>query len=131
MGSRLNSQFSTTIVGAFAGFPAEVVAVTSPPLTLAYDNQVVLIFWYVKYTTGVTGPVLSYNIRRGTLITSPLVNASGAGATEVASVNIARSGCMVDAVSIPGTPQYSLTMNVSNAATNGAFLEACILAVAL
>ncbi len=131
MSAQRGIAISTTIVGSFTTFPSEVIAVTTPQLNLPFDNQLVLIFWYVKFTPGATGPVVIYNLRRGTLITSPLVTSGANTVTELGTVGITRCGFFIDTVSLAGTPQYSLTMNVQNAASNGAFNEACLIALAL
>jgi hypothetical protein len=131
MSSRLGFVSTTTFVGAFAGFPLTSIAFTTPPLTLAYDGQQVVLIWYLRLTSGATGPLVSYDLRRGPLVTSPLVTASSAGVTEVGSVALQRSGCFVDTNSGAGTPQYSLTCTVSNAASNGAYNEGILIAMAL
>lgn len=131
MGVRYPIVFSTTLVGVFSGFPAEPVAVTTPPLALPLDGAAVYLQWYVKYTAGATGPAVSYNIRRGTTAAAALVNPSNVVVTELGGVNIARGGCMVDNAAGISMPQYSLTLNVTNAASNGAFIEACLIAFAL
>lgn len=131
MSSRLGFVSTTTFVGVFGAFPGTTIAFTTPPLTLFYDGQQVVLLWYVRFTTGVTGPVCTYDLRRGTLVTSPLVTAGSANVTEVGSVGVQRSGCFVDTSSGAGTPQYSLTITVSNAASNGSFNEGALIAMAL
>lgn len=132
MGSRYPSQGTTTIVTAVLGTAGlENIIATTAALTLPFDGSPVFLHWYVKYTTGTTGPLMTYNVRRGPLGTSPLVNASIANCTEVGSINLARGGCMLDANPGSSQPQYSLCMNFSNAANNCTILEVALLAFSL
>lgn len=116
MGVRFPSQGSTAIVTTPVVGPSEQIVCTTGPISQSIDGQLFLILWEVVFTPNATGPVLAYNIRRGTTVAGTRINIGGS-VTEVATVGIARSGWYIDAPGVVAQVQYSLSINVTNAST--------------
>lgn len=129
MGVRFPSVGSTT-AGTPSAPPSEWIAATSPPINQSIDGQVFLIIWSITYLGGAVGPQIAYNIRRGPLTSSTLIT-SGQVCTEVASVRYQRSGNTLDSPGIVANLQYSLSCNISNAATAVTVQDVSILVLAL
>ena len=129
-GSRTNFTFSTTIVGSTPGSGAETVILTSPLLTLPFDNAIVLIYWYFLATVGTGSTSYTVGVRRGTSTSGTRLNGSIFSNCTAGNI-IPIAGCYQDAASLAGTPQYSIT--VQGVGTTGAWnmQDPCIIAMAL
>lgn len=130
MGVRFPSAFSTVALSSFISFPSEQLAVTSPPISQAIDGQVFLILWMMGFTSGVTGPLIQYIIRRGATLTGAIVYISPS-IQEAGSASFVRSGMFIDSPGIVANVQYSLTYNVTNGASNGSLGQVALAVLAL
>lgn len=129
MGVRFPSVQSTTILTSTLVTTTESVIVTTPPLTLPLDSAVVLLGFSANILggTGVTG--LSFNIRRGTLVSSTLVNAQGA--TFMSAGNAFEIGGMYfDTPGPAAGVQYSISVGQQSATANGTVRDVCLIAFA-
>lgn len=108
----------------------ETLILTTPPLNLSLDFAQVLLFWYAIVTIGTGGTSIATNLRRGTLVTSPLVNIS-TGPSVSAGSTVVLSGCYPDSPGAIGAQQYSLSLVVTLASANSTVIDGALLAVSL
>lgn len=131
MGVRFPSVFTTTLLGTVPSNGAETIILTTPPLNLPLDGAQVFLGWYLTPTAGAgsTGAVVT--IRRGALLTSPVVLPGPTGTVVTAGAGATLAGWWVDTPGIVGGQQYTLT--VSGAGTTGAWTmnQGCLLAFVL
>lgn len=130
MGVRFPGSGSKTLVTGSLTGPGQFVIVTSPLLSQSLAGQLVLIQWFFVFTASGTAPIIAYELRRGALATDTLVNVSRS-CTEVAGVDICRSGCYVDAPGDIGNVQYSLVANITSGGAASTARDAAIIALAL
>ena len=131
MGVRFPSVASTTFIGPLPASGVETLLLTTPPINEPIDNAQVLLQWYASITAGTSTTSFQFRIRRGTLITSPVVFAGNSFVTVVATQNYIASGCYPDSPGIVAGQQYSLTI-VQGAATGaGTFLDGALVAMVL
>lgn len=116
MGVRFPSAVTTTIVNNPGAGPSNQVVCTTPPISQSLDGQLLIIMWWMVLTTGATGPIAGYDIRRGTT-TAGTILTSGQPVTELANVTIIRSGAVIDTPSNAANVQYSLCFNSTNASS--------------
>lgn len=107
---------------------AETVILTSDPIALPFDAVQALILAWAQLTTGTATTTVTPRIRRGTLITDPLVGEANAenvkaaaGSTEPFLIMVAEDLTRLDRV------QYSLTLQQAAATGDGTVLQASIL----
>lgn len=110
---------------------AETVIISTPPLVIPADAVQVLILAWAQLTTGANTTTVTPRIRRGTLITDPLVGEANAenikavaGSTEPFLIMVAETVQGLD------KQQYSLTLEQAAATANGTALQASILVLA-
>lgn len=106
----------------------ETVIVTSPFVTLPADANQVVILAYAQLTTGTAATAVTPRIRRGTLITDPLVGEANAenikaaaGSTEPFIIMVAEDLTLRDRV------RYSLTLQQTAATGDGTAVQYSIL----
>lgn len=129
MGVRMASVFSNAIVGSPA-LAAETIICTTGAINLAVDNAQVLLVAFVEMTIGTSGVLLTLRLRRGSALTSTLVNV-GNGAT-VAATNVVRhSMCYADSPGVVAGVQYSLTAQVGSGAAASTVSDVGLLAFVL
>ncbi len=130
MGVRWPTAFSTTIINGTLVTTAETIMATSPPINLTQDGALVLLFWQIEGVLGVGATAFQIRLRRGTLVTSPLVNVNG-GQTLAASTNFLSGGAYPDSPGIVAEQQYTLTCQqvsaTGNASINDAFIGVMVL----
>lgn len=130
MGVRYPSVQSTTIVTATLVTTTEAVIVTTPPLTLPLDSAVVYLGYVVNILAGTGTTGLTFNIRRGALVTSLAINVQLA--TFASAGNAFQIGGMY-----PDTPgaaagvQYSISVAQQTATANGTVRDVSLVAFAL
>lgn len=131
MGVRFPSVFSNSIVNPAISTTAETVIATTPPFSPPIDAAQVIIHVVCSITIGTAGATLTLTIRRGPLVTSPLVQVHQPGITVVAGNTLGFGAFYVDTPGAVGGQQYSLTATVGSATGNSTVLDAAILAMAL
>jgi len=131
MGVRLASVFSTAFIGPLPATAAETLVLTTGPLGLTEDNAAVILLWFgcVLAGTSVTSHV--WRVRRGPLVTSPLVNANPWQNAAIAAAQTCSAGVYVDNAAGVSAPVYSLTVVQTAASAAGTFEDGCLLAVVL
>lgn len=101
---------------------AETIFFTSAPVSPPVDSaQLVLIFNALVTLTGSTTAV-TWRIRRGILVTSPLVN-QGVSIPAAANTNISFNGSYADTPGIVTSQQYVLTFQATAAAANSTLVD--------
>jgi len=131
MGVRLASVFSTTFIGPLPANATETLVLTTGPIGLAEDGAAVILLWTCNITTGTSTTSLKYALRRGPLVTSPLVNVSTFAQTSAAGNFTNATGVYVDNAAGVSVPQYSLTVVQTAASVAGTFVDGCLLAFVL
>ncbi len=119
MAQQLGTAVVSGNLGAVLVSGTELVLVTSPVIEVPADSRLVCIIakCFIAFGTLVTQCTLA--IRRGTLITSPLVGATEANSSGVAASSN-WSGTMLQSDQLTGqaTVQYSLTALTNGGGTN-------------
>jgi len=131
MGVRLASVFSTTFIGPLPASAAETLVFTTGPIGLVEDFAQVILLWCCSITTGTSTTSLKYALRRGPLVTSPLVNVSTFAQTSAAGNLTTVTGVYVDNAAGISAPQYSLTVVQTACTVAGTFVDGALLAVVL
>lgn len=131
MGVRMASVFSTTFIGPLPANANETLVFTTGPLGLAVDNAAVLLFWTCSITAGTSTTGLAYRLRRGNLVTSPLVNVSSFLNTTAAGNTQVTSGVYADQPGVAAGVQYSLTVAQAADTVAGVFVDGCLMAIVL
>jgi hypothetical protein len=131
MGVRFPSVATTTFIGPLPASAAETLVFTTPPINEPVDNAQVLILWSAVITPGTSTTSLVFRVRRGTLVTSPLVNAAGWGFTTVAANLLFCSGWYPDNPGVVAGQQYSLTVVQTADTVAGAFVDGSMIAMVL
>lgn len=130
MGVRWPTATTTTLVTGTIVTTAETVILTTPPLTLPLDFAQVMIFWYHLLLVGTGGVTATVNLRRGTAVSSTLINISQ-GVTVAAGNRVVLAGCYIDTPGAVGGQQYSTTITVGSATANSTVNDGALLAFAL
>jgi len=120
-------------VGNFSGTDvtlvttAEGVVITSDPIAPPYDVVQAVILAWCQVTSGAAVTALTPRIRRGTLITSPLVGEANAEQLKVAAGSTEPMFIMVaeDLIRLASV-QYSFTLQQTGGAANATVLQASI-----
>lgn len=132
MGVRYPSVFTNAALAVVPANGAETVILTTPPLTLPLDGAAVFLGWFYTPTTGLGTTAAGVRIRRGTLVTSPLIN-GGNAYPATANSGLLLAGWFVDTPGSVAGVQYSLT--VTGTGTTGVWsnagADAILLAFAL
>lgn len=131
MGYRLASVFSTTFIGPLPAGAAETLVFTTPPISLPVDNTFVQLDFMCVILTGASTTALVYLIRRGTLVTSPLVTPTGIQDAAAAVTEVVTAGMWVDSPGAVGGVQYSLTVQQTAATAAGTFATGILRAAVL
>lgn len=131
MGVRFPSVATTTFIGPLPASAAETLVFTTPPINEPIDNAQVLLFWSCVITPGTSTTSLVYRVRRGTLVTSPLVNAAAWSFTTVAANLLFNSGWYPDNPGVVAGQQYSLTVVQTADTVAGAFVDGAMIAMVL
>jgi hypothetical protein len=129
MGVRFPGSGSNVLLNTVVA-PGEALAVLSPTISPALDNQQLVILWSITWLGGATGPVVSYNIRRGSTTAATLLT-SGQTVTEANSTRYFRSGVVIDVPGIVANVQYGLFLNVTNAASGVTINDVAIMVMGL
>lgn len=118
---------ATTTVNVTLTTTSETVIISAPSLVLPADAVQAVILAWVQLTTGAATTTVTPRIRRGTLITSPLVGEANAenikaaaGDTEPFMIMVLENLTVLDRV------VYSLTLQQAAATGNGTALQATI-----
>jgi len=129
MGVRNASVFTNTVIGS-PPLAAETIIATTGPLGLFADNAQVLLFAFIEMTIGTAGTNLTLRLRRGPLVTSPLVNVGTN--TSVAATNSTRFAIVyADFPGVAAGLQYTLTAQVANASATSAVNDVGLTAMVL
>ena len=125
MGARFPGLSAIVVNQAYGGgafnSPLAFVSGFSP----TYDAQTIVVVWSLKYISGATGPIGSYDIRRGPAATDTLITQT-MSITEPNASGIYRSGVCIDTVSGIANATYRLFHNITNAATAYNWIESVI-----
>lgn len=125
----IQANFSTVDVTLVT--TAEGIVISAPPLALQADVQIVCILAWGQLTTGAAVTAVTPRIRRGTLITSPLIGEANSEQLKVAAGSTEPFFIMVTETVVNGdAPIYSFTLQQAGGAANGTVLQASILAMA-
>lgn len=117
MGARLPLVNTTTIVNATIVTTAETIVATLPPMNPSFDAALIAILILVNLTVGTAATQALINVRRGTLLTSPVV--SGLPNTNVtAGTNALLLWLAFDSGLALGGVQYSATVAMTAATGN-------------
>ncbi len=131
MGVRFPFVASTTIANATLVTTTDTVVVTSPAINLTYDGALVLLLWFIRLASGVGVTAINYSLRRGTLVSSPIVTVATISVPESASAAVMRSSFYVDTPGIVANQQYSLTVAQIGATGNGSVSDVALAALLL
>jgi len=129
MGVRIGSTYTTTIIGSPA-LAAETIIATTGPLGLAIDNAAVFLHGFIELTIGTSGTGLTLRLRRGPLVTSPLINV-GQASTVVAANLVRATIAYVDSPGVQAGLQYTLTAQVTAGAAASTVSDCALLAFVL
>lgn len=131
MGVRFSSAFNTLANQVLPATNAETILWTTSPLGLSIDGAVVVIFGTTAMTIGTGTTSLIFQIRRGPLVTSPLIGGTTFQQTVVAG-NFGMfpffTGDINSGVTVP---QYSLTIQQIGATAAGVVSAGTLLALVL
>lgn len=109
---------------------AETILFTSNPVNPPFDNSQLIITWnlIIVMSAGTTSVII--RLRRGLLITSPLVN-QGAAQTQAASATQALAGSYSDLPGITAGVQYVLTMQNAGSSGNSTMTDGSLAVLSL
>lgn len=130
MGVRWSTSFTTTIVNATIVTTAETIIATTAPINLTQDGALVLLLWSTNILAGTGVTNMQYLLRRGTLVTSPLINAN-VNEAQTAAVAAARGGSYPDSPGIVAEQQYTLTVIQLGATGNGTVRDVFLAAIVM
>jgi hypothetical protein len=130
MGARFPSVFTST-TGVATGSGGEVVAATTPPLTLPYDGASVFIAWQLVIPHGAAAITPAFNVRRGATVASTLVLGTATLTAPANNAVVLYSGTVVDTNPGASQPQYSIAINNVNSGTSVVMSAIIITAYAL
>lgn len=131
MGVRLATVSSTTFIGPLPANATETLVFTTGPIGLAEDNAAVILLWTAAILAGTSVTSHVWRVRRGPLVTSPVVNAQPWQNAAIAAAQTVSSGVYVDNAAGVSAPQYSLTIVQTAASAAGTFEDGCLLAMVL
>lgn len=131
MGVRYPTVATKTFIGPLPASAVETIILTTPPLNLTLDFSQVQIFWYATMTAGTGTSSLIFQLRRGTSLTSPQINAANWAHTLAAASSAVMSGCYFDVPGPVAGQQYTLTVSQTGATAAGTFNDGALLAFAL
>jgi hypothetical protein len=131
MGVRMASVFSNTFIGPLPANANETLMFTTGPLGLAVDNAPVMLFFIGTVVAGTSTTSHNYRLRRGTLVTSPLIHTAAFAQTCAAGNTVVVSGCYFDLPGVAAGLQYSLTIAQAAATVAGVFSDGALLAMVL
>lgn len=131
MGVRFATALNTLPIQVLPPSNAETIVWTTSPLGLTQDAALVLILGDVAMTIGTGTTALIFQIRRGPLITSPLI-----GGTTVTQTVVAGNSQFIpyftgDVNSGVAVPQYSLTIQQTGATAAGVISAGTLFAFVL
>lgn len=107
---------------------AETVIISSGPVTIPNDAVQAVILAWGELTTGAGTTAVTPRIRRGTLITDPLVGEANAENIKAVAGSVEAFFIMVvETLTVRDKIQYSFTLQQTAAAGNGTVLQASIL----
>jgi len=127
MGKILEKEIGATDVDVTVVTTTETVIVTSPLVKIPVATcRVVIRAWYrIQSGTATTG--LTQSIRRGALVTDPLVGEASACAISAAAGSTEEHGvCVTEQLQNQESVQYSLTCTQAGATGNGTARQATI-----
>lgn len=130
MGVRIGSTATNTIANATITTTAETIAFTTGPMGLAFDNALVLVTWEVVVTLTAGTTAITPRLRRGSALTSTLVNVATA-ITVTASTTVKLSGHYLDLPGLAAGLQYSLTLQMTAAGANSTVNDGAMSAIVL
>lgn len=123
----IEKDFTTDVTNITLVTTAETVIITSPPVKIPVATCRVLVKAWAQLTTGGSTTAVTPRIRRGTLVTDPLVGeanpisiTSAAGGTDEYQIEVS------EAFQNRENAQYVLTLQQTAAAANGSVLQAGI-----
>lgn len=131
MGVRNPSTFSTTFIGPLPASAVETLCLTTGPIEGPIDNAAAILLWTASITPGTSTTSLVFRLRRGPLVTSPLVNLSTFSFTTVAANLLTVSGCYVDLPGVVAGQQYSLTVVQTADTVAGVWVDGALIAMVL
>jgi hypothetical protein len=131
MGVRFPSVAVTGVGNALPASSAETVVYTTPPINEPIDNAQVMLFWSYTLLAGTGTTAVTFKLRRGLLVTSPLIHVNNFSNPLAAAANGIFAGCYADNPGIVAGVQYSLTIVQTGATANGVNADGCLIAMVL
>lgn len=131
MGVRFPSQVTNAIISGLPASATETIIFTTGPLVLPYDNALVLINWSASILAGTGTTSLTYQIRRGPLLSAPSIFASSWVFTLTAGNSAVMSGFYFDSPGPATALQYSLTVVQNGATAAGTLRDGAVAAFVL
>lgn len=131
MGVRFPTVTTNTFIGPLPASAAETLCLTTPGISEPIDNGQVIILWTASITPGTSTTSLVFRLRRGALVTSPLVNLTTFSFTTVAANLTTVSGWYFDSPGIVAGQQYSLTVVQTADTVAGTWVDGALLAMVL
>lgn len=130
MGVRFPGAGTNQPFGAALSLNVEGIILTSLPLNISLPFQQVLIWWTVMLTLGTTLTAITFRLRRGTTLVSPLLTTQSR--TDVApGQTITVSGCYFDTPGEVAGIQYVFTGQQTGAGTGTSNLDGAIITMAM
>jgi hypothetical protein len=107
----------------------EAVIVSSPVIQIPADAGEVIVFGWAQLTTGTNTTAVTPKIRRGTLITSTLVNEANAEGVKITAGGTEPFYAMAVETLTVSNAVYSFTLTQTSASANGSALQGgiCVL----
>lgn len=124
---------STSVVwtgNVVATTTAETIMFTSNPCSPSFDNASLVLVWFAAVTLTAGSTAVTWRLRRGLLVTSPLINQVVA-LNVAASTTIAFNGICADTPGIVAAQQYVLTFQATGAAANSTLVDGALAVLSL
>lgn len=131
MGVRFPTVTTNTFIGPLPASAVETLCLTTPGISEPIDNGQVILLWTASITPGTSTTSLVFRLRRGALVTSPLVNLTTFSFTTVAANLTTVSGWYFDSPGIVAGQQYSLTVVQTADTVAGTWVDGALLAMVL
>lgn len=129
MSTRVASVAGTLSSGNIAQ-AAETIMITIGPISPPLDGGQVMLFWYFGCIIGATWTNLGIRLRRGSALTSPLINVAVSEPVTPANSQM-RGGVYIDNPGSAAGLFYSMSTLVTGGSGPGTVTDACLIALCL
>lgn len=131
MGVRNASVFTQGAVAAPPASANEFIIMTTPPLALPLDFAAVFMHWWINFLAGTGTTGLQFRLRRGALITSPIISLVAGTHTLAAGSSANIPGSYFDNTGPVTGVQYTLTCQQLGATAAGVVNDLAMFAYVL